>query len=399
MSEPISFLDKDILIKGVSTQLVAGTLKASGLAEREIGEILGWWYVGAAGGSNPPPFDFSTDVQATDPADEVTYVRSFAHTDWVDGEDRVQAGATPEELGFNARFHAIENEFDAIRDQFVRLAGGVTELRSDLVGVIRELEATITSLQNDLHDLRSRVDRAGTSTGPRGLGVLGTVKVGDKSAYIARSGDSFQLLEFAGSTLGETAALPPEVVNPAAVFDPVHARPDDVVRTVAGLEDLVSAPSVREVVDRPGATVADLRSAVGGAVLPSGVTAASVLAALPADQQLTGVAGTVSMLTDHVVGLLPAPTADAVLKQALGDAGGGAAPADLGAASAEVVGLSPGIVGALNGVGVDTSVNGLAQLSTASLVQKLSGADVNVSSDALRDAVTRTRILGAFAHH
>jgi hypothetical protein len=39
------------------------------------------------------------------------YTPSFSHTDWIDNRDRVQAGG---EDGFNARFHALEAEFDLL---------------------------------------------------------------------------------------------------------------------------------------------------------------------------------------------------------------------------------------------------------------------------------------------
>jgi hypothetical protein len=403
MAEPITFLDKDILVNGVSTQMVAGTLKASGLAEHNIGEILGYWMVGATGNSRPQPFDFSTDVQTTDPAMDITYTRGFVHTDWVDGEDRVQASSTPEELGFNARFHAIENEFDAIRAQFVQLSDGGKELRSDLVGVVRELESKITALQDDLFDLRAQVNAADTPTKRRpfdDMGILGTVQLGDKSAYIAQTGNDFQLIEFAGSTLAQTLKVPPRLTNPIVLFDPQHARPDQVVNVVAGLEDLMGSPSVKEVVERPGATIADLRSVVGGATLPTGESAASILASLPADQALSGVPGTVSMLTDHVVGQLSQATRDAVLTEAVVDPNAqGAAVGTLGGESAEVVGLSAGMVGALQGAGVDTTVTGLSRMSSANLSATLSGAGLNLNDDLLRDAVARTRIIGAIAAH
>jgi hypothetical protein len=392
--ESISIIDKDILVNGVSTQLVAGTLRTSGLAESKIGEILGWWIIGAVGGSRPRPFDFATDVQATDPDTDITYARAFAHSDWVDGEDRVQAAATPEELGLNARFHGIENEFDAVRDQFVRLAKSVQELRADLVGVVAELESKITALQDDLFDLNAKV--APPPAAPGNLGVLGTVTIGDKSAYISQTGNDFHLLEFAGTTLGETVRTRPGIVDPATVFDPVRARPDLVLRTVAGLEDLMAAPGIREIVERPGATVAELRAAVGGAVLSSGVTAASVLAALPADQALDGIAGTVSLVTDDVVRRLPAETATAVLDRAVSDTTVRNAPAnERGNASAEVVGLDAGVAGALAGAGIDTTVAGLSRLSTADVLGRLGAAGISVDNDALRDTLARSRFVSS----
>jgi hypothetical protein len=42
----------------------------------------------------------------------VSYTPSFTHTDWVDNQDRVQAGGSN---GFNGRFHGIEAEFAALQ--------------------------------------------------------------------------------------------------------------------------------------------------------------------------------------------------------------------------------------------------------------------------------------------
>ncbi|MGW6915285.1 hypothetical protein ACWGB8_15925 [Kitasatospora sp. NPDC054939] len=41
------------------------------------------------------------------------YVPKFSHTDWIDNEDRVQAGG---EKGINIRFHNLEDEFKTLAD-------------------------------------------------------------------------------------------------------------------------------------------------------------------------------------------------------------------------------------------------------------------------------------------
>lgn len=41
----------------------------------------------------------------------VSYNRQFEHKDWIDNQDRVEAGGAN---GFNARFHGLEAEFDRI---------------------------------------------------------------------------------------------------------------------------------------------------------------------------------------------------------------------------------------------------------------------------------------------
>lgn len=41
----------------------------------------------------------------------IEYARTFTHADWIDNEDVVQAEG---ENGFNVRFHALEDELDAV---------------------------------------------------------------------------------------------------------------------------------------------------------------------------------------------------------------------------------------------------------------------------------------------
>ncbi|WP_125130410.1 hypothetical protein [Microbacterium sp. 10M-3C3] len=388
----ISMSDDDILINGTSTKQVAGVLKGSGLTEAKIGEILGWWYVGAVGNSRPLPFDIATDVQATRTDDVVTYQRAFAHQDWVDGEDRVQASATPEELGFNARFHAIENEFDAIRAQFLRLAAGLVDVRADLFGVVRELESKITAMQNDLFDIKEQLKPATSS--PGNLGVLGTVKVGEKNAWVAKLGDDFQLIEFAGATIGGSGIGPK--VNPSGLaYRAENVRPEEVIEVVRDLEDLVAIPEVRTVIEQPGATVADLRTVVAGATLSSGVSAASVLATLPADVELKGAEGTIDVIAKHLVSELPDATAAAMKETVIvDDAARGATAVKLGRSSAEVLGLNPAIRGALEGAGIDATVGGLAKTTTAQLAVALGSVGADVSNDILRDVVAKSRVAG-----
>lgn len=46
---------------------------------------------------------------------DIVYNRAFAHQDWIDNEDVVQAEG---ENGFNIRFHAVEDELDRVGDAF-----------------------------------------------------------------------------------------------------------------------------------------------------------------------------------------------------------------------------------------------------------------------------------------
>lgn len=386
-----TFIDRDVLIDGVSTAEVASTLQAAGLAERRIGEILGYWYVGATGRTKPADVDLSSLVHREDPACEVTYERQFAHEDWFDGEDRVQAAATPEELGFNARFHAIENDLDAIAAQLAGLGACAAGLRGDLVAVVRALESRLNVMAHQIYELGA--DVRPVKPGGGGLGVLGTVKIGDKEAYITNYGNDFRLVEFEGSTIGTGGRQ--VVTEPPRVFVPGTVRPVDVVEIVAGLEDVLSTPVLRDLVGR-GTTVADLRTVGDAVTLPGGISLASVIAGMPAGTRLEGVDGALETITAHVAASLPAETAEAATAEVLTDDTLRTGSADaVGAASGGGIGLSATTLTVLGAAGLDVTIGGLAGASTRMLAGELSEQGLEVSTDVLRGAVARARLATA----
>lgn len=55
----------------------------------------------------------------------IAYTRTFAHREWIDNVDRVQAGG---DNGFNVRFHALESEFDALSGVVEQVAQAIALL-------------------------------------------------------------------------------------------------------------------------------------------------------------------------------------------------------------------------------------------------------------------------------
>ena len=153
---PIDFSGDEIVVGGVpGRQLVTG-LRSAGLSDEAIGSVLAQ-LIGpaqavpaAAAGAAPPPFVFQTQIAQTAPDCIPTYQRIFVHPDFFDGLTVVQAGTTPEELGFNARFHAIEAEFNAVALDLYKSGNCIAELRRELYGLARELEVKITQIDEQL---------------------------------------------------------------------------------------------------------------------------------------------------------------------------------------------------------------------------------------------------------
>lgn len=68
----------------------------------------------------------------------VSYARTFQHTDWIDNQDRVQAGG---DSGFNGRFHGIENEFDTLSGVVAAVNTDVSALAAQIVALQAQLGA------------------------------------------------------------------------------------------------------------------------------------------------------------------------------------------------------------------------------------------------------------------
>jgi len=134
------------------TQLV-GALRSAGLADDAVVAVVGRAIAQSAGllpAAAQPGFVFTTQVAPTAPECALTYQRVFAHQDFIDGVPVVQAGAPPDEMGFNARFHGIEAEFDSISRNLQTSSNCMAELRREVYGLVQELQAKITEIDQRL---------------------------------------------------------------------------------------------------------------------------------------------------------------------------------------------------------------------------------------------------------
>jgi hypothetical protein len=93
------------------------------------------------------PFKFNQDFPAVDSDAVAKFQRSFAHTDWVDGENIVQAQDTLAEEGFNARFHKIEKDLDALGDDAKQAFSEINQMRSNIFALLNEIQAEFNRLR------------------------------------------------------------------------------------------------------------------------------------------------------------------------------------------------------------------------------------------------------------
>lgn len=136
------------LVFGVPSRTVAAALRDAGLDQDAVIAVLGRAITRSVTASAVPGqgFVFQVGIAETAPECALTYTRLFVHPDFIDGVTVVQAGQTPDETGFNARFHALEAEFDSISRDLTISSNCVAELRRELFLMARELEAKITDI-------------------------------------------------------------------------------------------------------------------------------------------------------------------------------------------------------------------------------------------------------------
>jgi hypothetical protein len=85
-------------------------------------------------------FDYKFPVPPTDPTCQSSFVRGFAHNDWVDGQDTVQAEQTADEEGLNARLHRIERDLDALGANLATAFACIQILRGQLVQALTDIK-------------------------------------------------------------------------------------------------------------------------------------------------------------------------------------------------------------------------------------------------------------------
>lgn len=256
------------------------------LSVGEKASLIGNVFIEWAGFSQRT-FNYASPLSATAPGCGPTFARSFEHRDWVDGESVVQAEETSLEEGFNLRFHAIEDDLDALGADLAQAFVCLAELRGALAVLLQEIRTEINRINKDLHELRSK-SSSPTTAGVVGGGLsvgqfAGVTKLFDKDVMIWQVAGGYQMLPM--------VELPRE--NLAGFGG--YTRTIDVgahVRTnpqlYAPLFEDNSRPTVNTILER-----------IGDEVLPSGARVRDGLRTLPGDLRVSSPDALVTALVDR----------------------------------------------------------------------------------------------------
>jgi hypothetical protein len=92
-------------------------------------------------------FNYVTAFPGQEPDCQVSFTRTFVHSDWVDGESVVQAEETASEEGFNRRFHAIEHDLDSLGASVGEISLCMAEMRSSMRALLDEIRSEFNRLE------------------------------------------------------------------------------------------------------------------------------------------------------------------------------------------------------------------------------------------------------------
>ena len=155
-------------INGVSAQQVYTTIKDAGISDADAKILVSnWIYQNYLTLSRS--FNYATPFPAAVPACMPTpFARTFAHKDWIDGEDLVQAGQSANDDGFNVRLHQIENDLDALGAKIATVVECMADMRESLRKMFDEVAAELNRLDNDV----AGTVKTPSVVGPAYTGVL-----------------------------------------------------------------------------------------------------------------------------------------------------------------------------------------------------------------------------------
>jgi hypothetical protein len=118
--------------------------------------------VAVRAGANQLEIACVNGVPATDPSGGYNFVRTFQHSDWIDGESLVQAGKTPEEGGINERLHKIEADLDALGDNVRRAFIAVDTLRAQISICLNQIVTILNAKEKDTKEKEESKDSKDT---------------------------------------------------------------------------------------------------------------------------------------------------------------------------------------------------------------------------------------------
>ena len=143
---------KDINYDGVTVGELYETFTSKGIDASDASVLVASWIYENVGATKRV-FTYKEPFPAVEPGcAPPPFTRTFAHTDWVDGEDVVQAGQSTGELGFNERFHRIERDLDHLGADVAKAFACMAAMRASLRKLLDEIRAELNRVNSSVHE-------------------------------------------------------------------------------------------------------------------------------------------------------------------------------------------------------------------------------------------------------
>lgn len=357
-----------IEIGNVSASEVYAKLQESGISQVEAGLLVGQWIVDTFG-KGKKVFKYAPPVPEVDAACTSTFAREFAHADWVDGESVVQAETTPGEEGFNARFHKIEADIDALGAETAKSLACISSLRKAVHDALEQVRVAINQLNEDVYACCGGGITTKPGTLPSSVSDLWGQLALQHAGEFELHGQPMVLY----STQKGLVALPKLAT--------VTAHPQIGQRVVAAgkLAALFAThPEIAAQFGTGAVTKSALVQRFGGELAADGRSLVELVAMLPKAASFTSLSALVSAVADlEGAAMRSSPAEASALKTSLGLQSDQAAVADAGVST--LVFLSKTVKTALLEAGI-TTVRALANAEGDRLLRVLRAAGVDVAS-------------------
>ncbi|NVB84561.1 MAG: hypothetical protein HOV81_39665 [Kofleriaceae bacterium] len=139
--------NEELKLAGMTPSAVFEKLRDQGVDAHGAAIIVGSW-IHELVGAFKRTFYYKTQFPAEVPECKPTFNRSFHHADWIDGESVVQAEKTTAEEGFNARFHKIEADLDALGRDVAHSYECMANMRGAMAKLLEEIRVELNRLSD-----------------------------------------------------------------------------------------------------------------------------------------------------------------------------------------------------------------------------------------------------------
>jgi hypothetical protein len=190
-------------IGGMTAETVYQEAVGKGLNQVDAAILVSGWIFENFGKSQRV-FGYKQDFDADEPACQAQFNPGFEHLDWIDGESVVQAETTAGEDGFNLRFHRIEADFDAVKDDLQKSFECLADLRRAVHARFEEVKAELNRINADIHKCCNKPTTPPTGPGSFGFGAfeglantgmfLGNVKFNEKYVALWQTQQGYMML-------------------------------------------------------------------------------------------------------------------------------------------------------------------------------------------------------------